>query len=103
VQLIMQQSTSCRMEDEWRYGNGTRQRWRMTAVGDDNDMRDWAVDCNGEGQQRVVREGRDSGVMMMAAAAEDGGRGHQQQRRQMTAVDDSSMQDWAANYKGKGQ
>jgi hypothetical protein len=35
------------------------------------DMRDWAVDCNGEGCEWVVRDGGDSRVVMMAAAVED--------------------------------
>ncbi len=47
----------------------------MTMVADDDDMRDWAADCNGEGQERAVRDGGDSGVVMMAAAAEDCGGG----------------------------
>ncbi len=40
-------------------------------MADDNKTRDWAADCNGEGQERVVRDGGDSGVAMMAVAAED--------------------------------
>jgi hypothetical protein len=47
---------------------------------EDNGMQDWAADYNGEGQERAVREDRDSGVGMMAAAAEDGG-GRQQWRQ----------------------
>jgi hypothetical protein len=43
----------------------------MTMVADDNDTHDWAVDCNGEGQEQAVRDGRDSGVVMMAAATAD--------------------------------
>ncbi len=43
----------------------------MTTVADDNDMRDWVVDCNGEGRERAVRDSGDSGVVMMAAAAAD--------------------------------
>jgi hypothetical protein len=42
---------------------------------EDNGMQDLAVDYNGEGQERVAREGGDSGVAMMSAAAEDGGSG----------------------------
>ncbi len=42
-------------------------------VVDDNNMCDWAVDCNGEGQEWAVRDGGDSGVVMMAATVEDGG------------------------------
>ncbi len=71
----MQQSLSCRREDEWRYGDGGRRWWRMTTVADDVNMHDWVADCNGEGQERAVRDGRDSGVVMMAAAVEDGSGG----------------------------
>ncbi len=50
-----------------------------------------------------MRDGGDSRVVMMAAAAEDGcGRG-QGQRWTTIAVDDNGMQDWAADYEGKGQ
>ncbi len=75
----------------------------MTTVADNNDTHDWAADCNGEGRERAVRDGGDSGVVMMAAAAEDCGGRRRQQRRTMTAADDNSMQDWAADYKGNGQ
>jgi hypothetical protein len=44
-------------------------------VADDNDTRDWVADCDGEGRERAMRDGGDSGVVMMAAAAEDGGGG----------------------------
>ncbi len=71
-------------------------------VGDD-DMRDWAADCNGEGRERVVRDSEDSGVVMMAAAAENGGGGQRRQRRTTTAADNNGMQDWAANYEEEGQ
>ncbi len=47
----------------------------MTTVADDNNTCDWAADCNGEGREWVVRDGRDSRVVMMAAMAEDGGSG----------------------------
>ncbi len=40
---------------------------------DDNDTQDWAADCDGEGQERAVKDGRDSRVVMMAVAVEDGG------------------------------
>ncbi len=50
-----------------------------------------------------MRDGGDSGVVMMAAAAEDGGGRQQRQRQTMTAVDNNSMQDWAADYKGDRQ
>ncbi len=42
----------------------------MTVVDDDN-TQDWAADCDGEGRERVVRDGRGSGVVMMAVAVED--------------------------------
>ena len=45
----------------------------MTTVADNDDMRDLAADCDGEGQERAVRDGRDSGVVMMAVAVKDGG------------------------------
>jgi hypothetical protein len=67
----MQQSTSCRREDECKYGNSKRQQWRMTTVADDNNTHDWAADCNGEGQEQAVRDSGDSGVVMKAAVAED--------------------------------
>jgi hypothetical protein len=61
--------------DEWRYGNGRQGWWWMTTMADDDDTRDWAADCNGEGQERALRDGGDSRVVMMAAAAEDGSGG----------------------------
>jgi hypothetical protein len=67
----MQQSTSCWREDKWRYGDGGRRWWRMTTVADNDDTRDWVADCDGEGQERAVRDGGDSGEMMMAAVAAD--------------------------------
>ncbi len=42
-------------------------------VVDNDNTHDWVADCNGEGQERAVGDGGDSGVVMMAAAAEDGG------------------------------
>jgi hypothetical protein len=39
------------------------------------DMQDWAADCDGEGRERAVRDSRDSGVVMMAVAVENGGGG----------------------------
>jgi hypothetical protein len=74
----MRQSTSCRRENEWRYGNGGQQWWRMMMVADDGDTHDWVADCDGEGQERAVRDGGDSRVVMMAAAVEDSG-GRQRQ------------------------
>jgi hypothetical protein len=72
-------------------------------VADNENTHDWAADCNGEGREWAVRDGRDSRVVMMAAAADDSGGGHQRQRWTMTATDDNSMQDWAADYKGDTQ
>jgi hypothetical protein len=65
-----------------------------TIAADDNSMKDWAADYNGEGQERVAREGRDSRVAMMAAAAEDGGGGQRRRRGMTTATadDDSGGQ-----------
>ncbi len=72
-------------------------------VANDDDTHDWMADCDGEGKEQAVRDGRDSRVVMMAVAAEDGSSRQQRQRRTTTAVDNSSMQDWVANYKGEGQ
>ncbi len=44
-------------------------------MADDDDTRDWVVDCDGEGQERAVRDGGDSGVVIMAVAAEESGGG----------------------------
>jgi hypothetical protein len=33
------------------------------------------ADCDGEGQEGAVRDGRESGLVMMAVAVEDGGGG----------------------------
>jgi hypothetical protein len=71
----MQQSTSCWREDEWSYGDGGQQRWRMTMVADNYDTRDSAADCDEEGQKWEVRDSKDRGVVIMAAAAEDFGGG----------------------------
>jgi hypothetical protein len=38
----------------------------MTTVPEDDDKRDWAPDCDGEGRERAVRDGGDSRVVMMA-------------------------------------
>ncbi len=72
-------------------------------VVDDDATSDWAADCDGEGQERAVRDGGDSRVVMMAALAEDGGGGRRWQRQTTTTADDNGIQDWAANYKGDGQ
>jgi hypothetical protein len=47
----------------------------MLTVADDNNMQEWAADCNEEGQVRVVRDSGDSKVVTMAAAVEHGGGG----------------------------
>ncbi len=44
-------------------------------VADDGNTQDWAAGCNGEGQERVVRDGGDCRVVMIAVAVEDGGGG----------------------------
>ncbi len=75
----------------------------MLTVADDDDMQDWAVDCDGEGRERAVRDGGDSGVVMMAVAVEDSCGGRRWGRRTMIAVEDNIMQDWAADYDGEGQ
>jgi hypothetical protein len=87
----MQQSTSSWRDDKWRYGNGGRQPWWMTTGVNDDDTRDWAAGCNGEGRERAVRDGGDSGVVMMAVAVEDGGGGGRRQKRTMTAADNNGM------------
>ncbi len=74
----------------------------MTVV-DDNDTQDWAADCNGEGQERLVRDSRDGRVVMMAVAVEDGSSGQRQRRRTMIMAEDNSIQDWVADYNGEGQ
>jgi hypothetical protein len=60
-------------------------------VADNNNTCDWVADCDGEGRERVVRDGGDSGVMMKAVAAEDGDGRQRQQKKTMTAADDSGM------------
>ncbi len=72
----------------------------MTTVADDDDTRDCAADCDGEGRERVVRDGGDSGVVMMAVVAEDGGGGQRWRRWTTTAAEDNGMRDWAVDYKG---
>ncbi len=72
-------------------------------VADDDDMQDWAAECDGEGRERAVRDGRDSRVVMMAVAVEDGGCGQQRRRRTMIAAEKNVMQDWVADYDGEGQ
>ncbi len=72
-------------------------------MADDDDTRDWAADCDGEGQERAVRDSGDSGVVMVAAVVEDGGGRGRGQRRTTAMADDNGMQDWVADYKGDGQ
>ncbi len=69
----------------------------MTTVADDNNTQDWVADCDGEGQERAVRDGGDSGVVMMALAVEDGGGRQRRQRWTTIAAEDNSMQDRAAD------
>ncbi len=63
----------------------------MTTVADNDDTRDWVADCDGEGREWAVRDGRDSGVVMMAAGVEDVGGGRRWQRRTTTAADNNGM------------
>jgi hypothetical protein len=58
-------------------GGGGGQQWqrRTTIAAGDNSIQDQVVDYNGEGQERVAREGNDSIMALMAAAAEDSGSG----------------------------
>ena len=44
-------------------------------MADNNDTCDWVADCDGEGQERAVRDSGDRAVVMMAAALKDGGGG----------------------------
>jgi hypothetical protein len=46
-------------------------------VADDDNTQDWVADCDGEGRERVVRDGGDNGVVMMAVAVENGSGGQQ--------------------------
>ncbi len=49
------------------------------------------MDYDGEGKERVVREGGDSGVAMMATGAEGGGNGQRRRRwTTMATADDNS-------------
>ncbi len=50
-------------------------------VADNNNMQDWAGECDGEGQERAMRDGGDCRVVMMAVAVEDGGGGERWQRQ----------------------
>ncbi len=60
-------------------------------MAEDNDTQDWAADCDGEGRERAVRDGRDSGVVMMDAAAEYGGNGRRWQQWARTAMTDDDI------------
>ncbi len=79
----------------------------MTAAADDDGLQDRAADYDGEGRERVARDGGDSGVVMMAAvkmaAAEDSGGGRQQRRQRTTAADNDGTQDRAGDYDGEGR
>ncbi len=72
-------------------------------VANNKDTQDWEADCNGEGQERAVRDSRDSGVVMMAVAVEDGGDRQRRQRRTTIAMEDIGMRDRAADYDGEGK
>jgi hypothetical protein len=74
----------------------------MMTVAEDKDTWDWAADCDGEGQEKAVRDSRDSGVVMMAMAVEDGGGGRRRGRRTTIAAEDNGMREWAADYDGEG-
>ncbi len=71
---------------------------------DENGLQDWAVDYDGEGQEWVAREGRDSRLARMAAAkmaaAVDSGGERQQQWWWMMAVDNGSQRQWHARLGG---
>ncbi len=70
-------------------GGGGRRWQRQTMIAaEDNGMQDWAVDYNGEGQERAAREGRDNKVAMMAAAAGHGDSRRRWRRRATTAMAD---------------
>ncbi len=62
-------------------------------MADDDDMRDWVADCDEEGQERVVRDGGDSGVVMMAAAEHGGGGQRWQQWATRAMADDNCRDD----------
>jgi hypothetical protein len=59
-------------------------------VADNNDTQDLAADSNGEGQERAVKDGGDSGVVMMAVAAEHGSGGQQWWQWARTAMADNN-------------
>jgi hypothetical protein len=72
-------------------------------VTEDDDTQDWVADCDGEGQERAVRDGRDSRVVMMAVVVEDGGGGQQRRRWTTITAENNGLQDWVAGYNGEGQ
>ncbi len=72
-------------------------------MADKDDTQDWGADCNGEGRERAVRDGRDSRVVMMAVAVEDSGGRQRWQRQTTIAAEDNGMLDRAADYDGEGQ
>ncbi len=72
-------------------------------MADEEDTQDWAVDCNGEGQERAMRDSRDSRVVMMAVAVEDGGSVQRRRRWTTIVAEDNGMQDRAADYDGEGK
>ncbi len=71
-------------------------------VMDNKGTQDQAADYNGEGQEQVARNSKDSGVAMVAAGAEDDGSRQKRQRRTMTAADIAGMQDQAVDYNREG-
>jgi hypothetical protein len=58
---------------------GQQQQWQTTTTVENDSTQDWVADYDGEGQEQVARDGRDSRVGMMAVVAEDRG-GRQQQQ-----------------------
>jgi hypothetical protein len=63
----------------------------MTTVSHDNNTQDWVANCNGEGGERVVSNGRDSRVVMMAVVVKDGSGGQHRQRQTTIAAEDNCM------------
>jgi hypothetical protein len=57
----------------------------------------------GEGRERAMRDGGDSGVVMMAVVVEEGGGGQQRRRWTMIVAEDNGMQDRVGDYDGEGQ
>ncbi len=71
-------------------------------VADDNDMQDWADDCDSEGQEQVVRDIRNRGVVMVAvtkiAAGDNDSKGGQGQQRTTMAC---KIRRWTTTGKDK--